>query len=342
MAGSEDAVPGQPAISILLPTHNDVRFLPEAVQSILGQTHADLELVVVDDGSTDQTAAYLRSLADPRVRVIRLDTNRGITAALNAGLAECRGKYVARMDADDIAEPDRLRRQSEFLEANRDIGIVGSSRLLIDEQGKPIAPAPAMTDDLSIRWKCLLGNPLAHPTVMLRREIFVGYDLNYRAAQDYELWTRLLPLTRAANLAEPLLRYRIRPSSISRSRQAEQLANHDRIALLANRRLLPSFPLTAEQITQLRGRYGGQSVRDEAMDPADSEWIGLLEQMLSAFTRIYASHAGIDRCVRQQRERIRNLPRAAGYTAIPARLRQTPPRSRGGSTSDSGGRSRPE
>jgi hypothetical protein len=284
----------------LLPTCNDLRFLPEAVQSILGQTHRDFELVVIDDGSTDQTAGYLQSLGDPRVRVIRLETNRGVTAALNVGLAQCQGKYVARMDADDIAEPDRLRRQFEFLESHSEIGILGSSRLLIGEHGAPISLAPAMTDDLSIRWKCLLGNPLAHPTVMLRREIFLSYDLNYRSAQDYELWTRLLPLTQAANLAEPLVRYRIRASSISRSRRAEQLANHDRIALLANRRLLPGFPLTPQQITQLRGRYGGQSVRDEAMDPVDPVWLAFLENMLNEFATTYSSHDGIDECVQRQ------------------------------------------
>jgi hypothetical protein len=297
-------MPGQPAVSVLLATWNDLRFLPGAVQSILDQTLADFQFVIVDDGSTDQTVRYLDSLDDPRVRTMRLSSNAGLAAALNAGLEECRGIFIARMDADDIAEPDRLRRQVEFLEDQPEIGVVGCSRLLIDEDAMPISRAPAMTDDLSIRWKCLLGNPLAHPTVMLRREVLdrhaLRYDPTYRSAQDYELWTRLLPLTRAANLAEPLLRYRIRSSSISRSRHAEQLANHDRIALQANRQLLPNFPLTAERITNLRGRYGGQSVRDESMDPADPSWLGLLEEMLNAFAARYSSDAALETCFSRQ------------------------------------------
>src|SRR5204863_8008786 len=103
--------------------------------------------------------------------------------------------------------------QVEFLHAHPEVGVLGSSRVLIDEQGGFIAIAPAAEDDLLVRWKCLLGNPFAHPTVMLRLDLLdrhgLRYDETFRTAQDYELWTRLLTVTRGANLPEPLLKYRL-------------------------------------------------------------------------------------------------------------------------------------
>lgn len=298
-------MPGRPSVSVLLPTWNALPFLAAAVESILQQQFEDFEFVIVDDGSTDETGKYLRSLRDSRVRVLTNESNAGVTAALNQGLDACRGRYVARMDADDIAEPDRLGSQFQFLEANDDIGIVGSSRLPIDEEGKHLKIAPAMPDDLSIRWKCLLGNPLPHPTVMFCRDLLerhgLRYDPAFRSAQDYELWTRLLPLTRAANIAKPLLRYRIRPSSISQSRRSEQLANHDRIVQLANERLLPAFPLNAEAIRELRGRFGGESVRDIDLRQSDPHWMSVLHDMLDAFRIQYATAPAIADCVARQR-----------------------------------------
>jgi glycosyltransferase involved in cell wall biosynthesis len=302
---------GQPAVSVLLPTWNTLRFLPAAVESILAQEFADFELIVVDDGSTDGTGEYLDSLRDPRVRIAQMHGHVGITAALNHGLAQCRGTYVARMDADDISEPNRFTEQVNFLNANLDVGVVGSARLLIDENGAIVGAAGVMYDDLSIRWKCLLGNPLPHPTVMLRRDIFVRHDLrydqSYSSSQDYELWTRLLPLTHARNLEAPLLRYRLQESSISRSGAAEQISNHHRIAMLANQRMLPTFPVNSEQIANLCGRYGGKNVKDISMDPLEDKWLRLLESMLSEFCRVHAAAPDVSRFEAYQRAWIDRL-----------------------------------
>jgi glycosyltransferase involved in cell wall biosynthesis len=275
-------------VTVLLCVHNDGRYLPESVGSLLAQTFTDFELLVIDDGSTDGAADFLRTLADPRVRVVRNETNLGLTRSLNIGLDEATGTYVARMDADDVALPRRLEKQLDFLEANPDVGVLGTSRTLIDEGGNFVAEAPALPDDRSIRRKCLLGNPLAHPTVMLRRDVFdrhgLRYDERYATAQDYELWTRLLPLTKAANLPEPLLRYRLRNGSVGATRKAEQLANHDRIAHAAIRRLVPGFEISLAEVSQLRGRFGGHSVRDETMDVNDAAWISNYARLLDAFT----------------------------------------------------------
>jgi glycosyltransferase involved in cell wall biosynthesis len=282
-------------ITVLLSTYNDAQFLPEAIESILAQSFGDFELLIIDDGSTDGTADWLARLHDQRVRVLRNRINRGLTFSLNRGLDAARGRYVARMDADDVAEPERLAVQFAFMEANRDVGIVGSSRTLVDERGRFIAEARATEEDLAIRWKCLLGSPFAHPTVMLRRSVIERHGLRYREvprAEDYDLWPRLLAHTRGANLPEPLLRYRLRERSMQS--KSDQLARHDRIALSAIQRLVAAFQITLADVTQLRGRFGGFSVRDPEMDPADPQWVGVYRELRETFVAAHAGHPEVD------------------------------------------------
>jgi glycosyltransferase involved in cell wall biosynthesis len=294
-------------VTVLLCTHNDVRFLPQAVESIFAQTLGDFEFLVIDDGSSDGTAEYLTAVAgeDPRVRVLRNERNIGLTRSLNLGLASARGRLVARMDADDVSAPERLERQVAFLERHPDVGLVGSSRTLIDEQGTTLGYARAVPDDLGIRWKCLLGNPFAHPSVLIRREVLIRHGLSYneshRTAQDYELWPRVLRHVKGANLEEPLLRYRLR-QGVSRTSRADQLRNHDAIALSAIRTLLPGFPIDIHQVTELRGRFGGHSVREPGMDPEDSHWAGKYLALLDAFCAAYRREPGIGAFRRRQEE----------------------------------------
>ena len=291
-------MPGPALVTVLMSVHNDLRFLPEAVDSVLGQTFDDFEFLVVDDGSTDGSGDYLVSVRDPRVRVLRNAANLGLTRSLNRGLDGAAGRFIARMDADDVAEPERLKRQIAYLQENRDVGIVGTSRTLIDEHGRFVAHAPAAESDADVRWKCLLGNPVAHPTVMLRKEVLdahgLRYDESFRTAQDYELWTRLLTVTRGANLREPLLRYRMR-DGMSRVHRSDQLQNHDRIAFAAIRRLVPGFEVTRQDVTELRGRYGGHSVRDAGMDPSDPYWLEKYQRLRHRFLTRYDPQAcGVD------------------------------------------------
>jgi glycosyltransferase involved in cell wall biosynthesis len=285
-------MPRKPLVTVLLSVHNDAQFLPTAIESVLGQTYGDFEFLIIDDGSTDGIGDYLRSLRDARVRLLRNLGNMGLTRSLNRGLNAAFGTFVARMDSDDIAMADRLARQVEFLEANPHVGIVGSSRHLIDETGAFVAHAAAVEDDLRIRWKCLLGNPFAHPTVMLRLDVLdahgLRYDESFRTAQDYELWTRLLSVTRGANLREPLLRYRLR-DGISRIHKAEQVQSHDRIAHAAIARLLPGFPISEQEVTELRGRFGGHSVRNPAMDLSERKWQEKYRQLCEAFAATYSA-----------------------------------------------------
>lgn len=293
-------MPHEPLVTVLMSVHNDARYLPAAVESVLRQSLEDFELLILDDGSTDGSAEYLARLADPRVRVVRNERNLGLTRSLNVGLDLARELFLARMDADDVAAPRRLERQVEFLDRHPNVGVVGSSRVLIDEAGAVVAHAPAAEDDAAIRWKCLLGNPLAHPAVMLRLHLLnahkLRYDERYRTAQDYELWSRLLAVTKAHNLPEPLLHYRLR-DGVSRTHKGEQLANHDRIAHASIRRIVPEFEISFDEVKELRGRFGGHSVREPDMDPADPQWVGRYLELLEAFVERYGATAETDAIV---------------------------------------------
>jgi glycosyltransferase involved in cell wall biosynthesis len=301
VAGEQERDVVKPAVTVLMSVHNDLRFLPESVESILGQTFKAFEFFIIDDGSTDGSSDYLRGLKDPRVKVFRNEQNLGLTRSLNRGLDMIGTDYIARMDADDVAMPTRLAEQVRFLDRNPDVGLLGSSRLLIDESGKEIRMAQAWEKDVAIRFRCLLGNPFAHPAVMIRREVLqthgLRYDESFRTAQDYELWTRMLAATKGANLAGPLIKYRIR-QGISATLKPEQLANHVRIALQAMRTILPVYEIGEDEVRKLRGRYGGASVREAWMNARDKQWANKYREVLEEFLKRYPVDKDMDEILR--------------------------------------------
>lgn len=203
--------------------HNGLPYVREAVSSILGQTNADFELFIVDDASTDGTPAFLKELDDPRIHIIRHSTKQGLAKSLNEMSLKANGRFIARMDADDVSKPMRFEKQVAYLESHSDVGVLGTAAVMIDENGKHLRDYPVLTVHLPIKWRALFANPLAHPSVMLRREILLAnpYDESYPNSQDYELWSRLLfdKGIRFANLDEKLLRYRIHHSSTTSSKQ---------------------------------------------------------------------------------------------------------------------------
>lgn len=205
-----------PQVSVLLPVYNARRYVAAAVESILAQTFADFELIVLDDGSTDGSQQILESLAakDSRIRLIR-HPNMGLLRTLNLGISQCRGEFIARMDADDIAMPNRFRAQVEFLSAHPEVAVLGTRVMLMDPEGVSIAADFFLTTHEEIDASHLAGQcALAHPSVMLRRTMFdvVG---EYRGDrnEDMDLWLRARTHVRFANLAEIGLRYRVHASS---------------------------------------------------------------------------------------------------------------------------------
>jgi glycosyltransferase involved in cell wall biosynthesis len=209
-----------PRISVLVPVYNAGPYLQEMLASLQRQTYTDYEVVLVDDGSTDGSAEILdeAARADQRLRILRLPKNQGIVGALNHGLQACRGEFVARMDADDIALPDRLMQQVAHLEAHPDVAALSTGLAYIDAAGRSLARVrrPLPVDHL------LRANPLLHPTVMLRRQILDAGGLRYRPefalAEDYYLWMELSRHGRLASLDEVMVLYRLSPTALRSSR----------------------------------------------------------------------------------------------------------------------------
>ena len=204
-----------------MPVFNGERFLEEALASILEQTWSEFEFVVVDDGSQDGTADILRGVMDARLRVVT-QPNAGMAAALNAGLRISRGRYVARMDADDRSSPDRLARQVAFLDRHADVALVGSSYRLIDGDGACSGVMPMLVSPVAVARDLYTRSPFGHGTVMVRRDVLEqldGYAGSWWPVDDYDLWRRLLVEYRGANLPEALYDYRLHEQNSSVAQQ---------------------------------------------------------------------------------------------------------------------------
>ena len=203
----------EPRVSVLLPVWNAEPFLETAIDSILRQTFPSFELIVIDDGSTDASAAIAERCArgDARLRVVRR-SHEGLSASLNLGLAAARGEYVARMDADDISVLDRLRKQVAHLDARPACVAVGAWIEVIDEAGRHLGLKTYVTRHDEIRAALLRGiSPMAHPTVVARRDALramAGYDARRYPSEDFDLWCRLVERGQLANLGEVLLQHR--------------------------------------------------------------------------------------------------------------------------------------
>ncbi len=216
-----------PTVSVVMCVYNAERYVAEAIDSILGQTMRDFEFIIVCDASTDGTEAILRrySERDARIRV-SIHPRQGIPAAANYGCQLARGTYIARMDADDIAFPDRLERQVTFLERNPEVGVLGGALEVIDEEGRVTHRRIPPLEDAEIRKLLLHECCIYQPAVMFRSDVFRasgGYRRAFVYAEDYDLWLRLAERCRLANLPEPLVRYRVHLESVSLTSPQELL-----------------------------------------------------------------------------------------------------------------------
>jgi len=222
-----------PAVAVLMSVHNGAPWVREAIASVLTQTERDLELIVVDDGSTDDTPAVVTGIAagDRRMRVVR-QAHAGLTRALNRALALATAPLVARLDADDIARPERVALQRAFLDAHADVGLLGTACREVDASGRELRVISPPTDDAAIRRALIRRNPFVHSSVMFRRALAAaagGYDESLAVAQDYDFWMRLSRATRLANLAEPLVTRRLVPGRVTVSREDERLRAEIRV-----------------------------------------------------------------------------------------------------------------
>lgn len=221
------ASPAAPTVSVLMSVYNGQRYLAQAMDSILGQTFSDFELITIDDGSKDSSPGILRGYAsrDPRVKVT-VRENKGLTKTLNEAFRRSRGQFIARMDCDDVAMPDRFARQLDALRADPGLVCVGGNFQLIDGDGRALTVLVPPADDATIQKKALAGHgAICHPTAMIRRtamEQIDGYDESFKTAQDLDLWLRLGEVGRLGNVPHTVLQFRLHEGSVSETKRHEQ------------------------------------------------------------------------------------------------------------------------
>jgi glycosyltransferase involved in cell wall biosynthesis len=220
-------------ISVIMPVWNGASHLRESIDSILAQTEQNFEFLIIDDGSTDDTVAIIRSYEDPRIRLIRQE-HEGIVVALNRGVAESRAPWIARMDADDIAYPERFERQLAAL-AKRPGAVLCHTQIHIMGEARYVTPAGRfIRGEALTRLRLCYQSSIVHPTVMFRKDAFLasgGYLEEERHAEDYGLWGRLLEKGPVVGVPEPMLHFRVHEASISKQKLDYQMQLSRRIAL---------------------------------------------------------------------------------------------------------------
>lgn len=219
----------KPLVSVLLPVYNAQDTVVEAIQSILAQTYTHFELVVINDGSTDATRERILSVRDDRIRYYENEGNQGLVYTLNRGIDLCRGKYIARMDADDISLPTRFKKQVEVMEKSPNIIVCGTD---ISYFGDPERVKQAsdgayhFVSTEEYRKGLIVEIGIAHPSVMMRKSILdeyhLRYDADYPCAEDYKFWIDLVPYGDFYIIPERLLRYRLSDTQITRPNNSVQ------------------------------------------------------------------------------------------------------------------------
>ncbi|WP_343704632.1 glycosyltransferase [Chitinophaga sp.] len=213
-------MPETPAISVILPVYNSAAYLAATMESILSQTFGNFELIVINDGSTDNSASIIRSFTDSRIRYLE-QPNSGLVATLNRGIAEARGQYLARMDGDDICLPQRFAKQAAWLDAHPQTAVVGCFVTFINEKGEETGAWPedrANYTAAQIRQALPYLNCMAHPGIMARTAAMrqYGYNPAQRHIEDYDLWLRMQANGEVMEkVPEALLLYRVHGTSIT-------------------------------------------------------------------------------------------------------------------------------
>ncbi len=214
-----------PRITVLLAVRDGQKYLPQAIGSVLQQTFGDFEFIIIDDQSADGSLQAIKQYNDTRIKVIPNRTHMGLSRSLNIGLHAAQGEYIARMDADDICLPERFEKQVRFLDQHPSMAVLGTGIRLIDELGKTIRDVQMPTDSDLIKWQLCFINPIAHPSVMMRRTAVKqagGYDQELICSQDYDLWWRMSANNQLGNISDILVLLRQHSGQVSRVKRSEQ------------------------------------------------------------------------------------------------------------------------
>lgn len=227
----------EPLVSVIMSTYNEEKYILDSINSILNQTYENIEIIVIDDASTDNTVSLIQNVQTDKIRLYVNDINRKLAHNLNFAISKAKGKYVARMDADDIARKERIRTQVDYLEKHKNVDIVASFAKTFGDSN--IVKKSPCTHE-GIKTTLLLTNPICHPTVMFRKSsIDFVYDESCAAGQDYELWARIIDKKIFNVISKILLDYRV----IRRQRNFNYLRLQKDSALKAKQHLFDKlFP----------------------------------------------------------------------------------------------------
>lgn len=263
-----------PVVSVVMPVFNGEKYLKEAIGSILTQSLKEFELLLIDDGSIDNSNNIVSNFKDKRIVYIKNVQNIGLASTLNLGITLAKSRFIARMDQDDIANVDRLRLQYGSLEKKPQIGVCGTNFHSFGVGGEQKSTYPLNHDEIFTN--LLFHNCIAHPTVMFRKSLLVGKDIMYDArfdwAEDFELWTRLRHETKFINLRQSLLSYRINATSMTASGNSKVHSSVNKV----NKRSLNEIGIDAcDETLNLHRNLGHRLI-----DPLDSELLMKTEQHL--------------------------------------------------------------
>jgi len=276
-----------PQITVLMAVYNGAKHLHESIDSILSQTMGNFEFVIVDDCSQDNTWEILKSYRDPRIHLVRNQTNIGLTRSLNIGLNLARAEFVARIDADDLAYPARLDQQLSFLIKNRKVGMAGSWFEIIDESDNVIEVRKLLTESHLLRWRLCFKNHFCHSAVMFRKAAVLesgGYDGSIPFTQDYDLWFRLGLNWEIVNIPEILTKWRKSKNSITALKSNEQTKIGDTLSE-RNLAFISGGPLDGKRRDSLLSLYGKATGPFNASDLAETMMD--VETLLEKFMAVY-------------------------------------------------------
>lgn len=269
-----------PLVTVLMPVYNAAPYLEQAIRSILEQTFEDFEFLIINDGSKDASGEIIQSFKDKRIVFINHEKNSGIVVTLNEGLTAARGKYIARMDNDDISLPRRFEEQIAFMESHPEVGVCGTAFAAFGSN-ETVYKMPV--NDPEIRAFMLMHNPIGHPTVMMRTSVVREYGIAYREsdtpAEDYRMWYDLSKVTQLHNLPDTHLYYRTHASQMSSSMNGLQKEKVNKVRVL---QLIDNgFDLTVDE----------QKMYCRILD-ADSQFQGysMLTKVLKLMNKIYAQN----------------------------------------------------
>ena len=294
-----------------MPVYNGDAYLEEAIASVLHQTFRDFECIIVNDGSTDGTGAILESYekADPRIRIYHQE-NKGMIAALNLGCRAARGKYIARMDADDVCYPRRLEKQLQRIEQDPQVGVLGTWISNV-RNGVAVGEWRPPTSSMMLKWTHFFGVCVSHPTVLIRREILEKLDF-YREGtvhvEDVDLWLRASSITDFGNVPEVLLKYRTWPGNVTHT--------HREFARAAHVKLLASFIGDFLKITPRMEAVAGLRQSRVGPPPSTLRQIRLTADLLNLLYRAFLKNHEPDGDDR--REISRDAAKRMGSLAIQA------------------------